>query len=521
MSVDNRTTLNDCSAVFTGGDDTGAVISTTGSFYEGGSALSVQFTNSDERSYTTNIGGTRDLSDAQCWLLVKDNLVQTQALGGIKYVLFDGTNEIGYEVGGNDSTGLSLSTFWNSYRLDVSNSAVFTGHAFAGSEASLAKASITGVGYGTQHLSKAVGATDNCQIDRLSFIANGSPALTINGGTSGVPITLTTVSSDDVTNGWGLVSNPQGEQFNIFCSSEWGDIGTASSYFSQSNAQITLIGTDIGVGNFDMSVIANATGTNLFKLDNCVVVNLGAVANWDYSNSNIDTLEINNTQYVDGGTFTFPISGGTSRFCKGTTFVNCGQVNPSTMTFTDNAFIGTTDVNGAMLGNGDVTSQSFTSDSTGHAIYITSIGTYTYTDNSFSGYGSTGTTDAVIYNNSGGAVTINVSSGGTPTYRNGTGATTVIESSVSVSVSAVDSAGLPVEGCSVYMKTAGGTVVLNGNTDASGNLSGSYSGVTPALLDTTVSEVRHSSAAIPYSNFTLGGSISATGYTQTAIMQRD
>jgi len=31
---------------------------------------------------------------------LKDNLIQTQALGGVKYVLTDGTDEIGYEIGG-------------------------------------------------------------------------------------------------------------------------------------------------------------------------------------------------------------------------------------------------------------------------------------------------------------------------------------------------------------------------------------------------------------------------------------
>lgn len=481
MSVDNRTTLNDCSAVFTGGDDTGSVITTTGSYYEGGSALSVQFTNADERTYTTNIGGTRDLSASTCWLLAKDNLIQTQTLGGAKYVLFDGTNEIGYEVGGNDATGLSLATFFNAYRLDVSNSAVFTAHAFAGSEGALSKSAITGVGFGTQHLAKAVGSIDNCQVDRLSFITNGSPALTINAGTSGTPIELSTVASDDITNGWGLVSNPQGSQFNIFCSTEWGDSGTASSYFSQADSQITLIGTDIGTGNFDMSVIANATGTNLFKLDNCVLINLGAVANWDFSSANIDTLEIDDSQFVDAGTISFTVTGGTSRYCKASIFVNCGQVDPSTMTFTNNKFVGTTDANGAILGNGSLTDLSFTSDGTGHAIYITSTGTYTYTGNSFSGYGITTSTDAVIYNNSGGLVTINVSSGDTPTYRNGASATTIIVSSVPVSFEAVDSTDSAILGVQVsaYLVSDNSEVILQ-DTLGTGFADTSFSGTTPA-----------------------------------------
>ena len=455
MSTDNRTLLNDCSAAFTGGDDTGSTTTLAGLYYDT-SALSVQFTNTDERTFTTNIGGTRDLSDATCYMLAKDNLIQTQALGGVKYVLYDGTDEIGYEIGGNDNTGIPLSPFFNGYKLDVSNSAAFTAHAFAGSEAALNKAAITGVGYGTNHLAKAQGSIDNCFLDQFFFIANGSPALTINGGTSGTPITMSQTAADDISNGWGLVSNPQGKQYNIFCPTEWGDSGTASTYFSEADSQITLIGIGIGTGNFDMSTAANATGTNLFELAGCVVINLGAAANWDFSDANSNTLAIDTTQFVDNGAFTFPVTGGADRHCNDSTFVNCGQVNPSTMTFLRNTFIGTTDANGALLANRNLDSMSFTSDGTGHAIYITATGSYDYTLNSFNGYGADTTTDAVIYNNSGGAVTINVNSGDTPTYRDGAGATTtIIAGAVTTKITVVDNdTKAAVQGAAVVIRAA-------------------------------------------------------------------
>jgi len=192
MTTDNRTTLNDCSAN-TGwtGDDTATPISDAGTYYEGGSALSTQLSNSDERMYTTSIGGTRDLSDSTCWLLVKDNLVESQTNGGIKYDLYDGTNEIGVEVGGYDNTGLTLSTFFNSYRLDVSNRAAFTNHEFAGASSALSSSAITGVGYGSFHLAKAVGSVDNVFMDRFSFIARSiarcSTLLKVSCSTTGRP----------------------------------------------------------------------------------------------------------------------------------------------------------------------------------------------------------------------------------------------------------------------------------------------------------------------------------------------
>jgi hypothetical protein len=62
-------------------------------------------------------------------------------------------------------------------------------------------------------------------------------------------------------------------------------------------------------------------------------------------------------------------------------------------------------------------------------------GTYTFSGNLFSGYGSDSTTNAAVYNNSGGSVTLNISGGGsTPTVRNGTGASTTLNNSVTVTL---------------------------------------------------------------------------------------
>jgi hypothetical protein len=78
---------------------------------------------------------------------------------------------------------------------------------------------------------------------------------------------------------------------------------------------------------------------------------------------------------------------------------------------------------------------SFVSSGTGHAITLTTPGTYTFSGNQFSGYGSTGTTNAAIYNNSGGLITLNISGGGSvPTYINGTSATTTIVAAANVTL---------------------------------------------------------------------------------------
>ena len=62
----------------------------------------------------------------------------------------------------------------------------------------------------------------------------------------------------------------------------------------------------------------------------------------------------------------------------------------------------------------------------GHAIKVSSAGTYTFTDLIFTGFGSDGSNTAAILNDTGGAVTINVFGGLAPTVKNGTGATTTV-----------------------------------------------------------------------------------------------
>lgn len=76
----------------------------------------------------------------------------------------------------------------------------------------------------------------------------------------------------------------------------------------------------------------------------------------------------------------------------------------------------------------------------GHAIRITTPGTYSFVGNTITGFGANGTNGAFFYNDSGGSVTINVSGGGsTPTYRNGSGASTTIVAGAQVTITGLQS----------------------------------------------------------------------------------
>lgn len=114
---------------------------------------------------------------------------------------------------------------------------------------------------------------------------------------------------------------------------------------------------------------------------------------------------------------------------------------------------------------GYISGCAFVSSGTGHAIEITTPGTYSFVGNTFSGYGSAGSTDAAIYNNSGGAVTLNVTGGGsTPTVRNGTSASTTVNSGATLTLTGL------VSGSDIVILDAG-TTTERVNVDAHGSTS--------------------------------------------------
>jgi hypothetical protein len=77
----------------------------------------------------------------------------------------------------------------------------------------------------------------------------------------------------------------------------------------------------------------------------------------------------------------------------------------------------------------NIADTQFESAGTGHAIEITATGTFDFVGNTFVGYGADSSTDAMIYNNSGGLVTLVMPAGSqTLTIRNGAFASTVIDS---------------------------------------------------------------------------------------------
>lgn len=436
MATDNRTLLNDCSAT-TGwtGSDAVTLNSDAGQSYEGGSSLSTQLSNADEQMSTTSIGGTRNLAASTVYMLAKDNLGESFANGGVQLVLGDGTDLIGYDVGGYDRKGLNLPFFFNAYKLDVSVRVTTPGTNFAvyaGSEAALDQTAITVVGYGSLHLAKAAGAIDNVYMDAFRFALNSAYHLTVNAGTVGTPIDFASVVTSDISGGWGMIGNPQGKQYDLFASTEFGTpSGTADSYFEATSFQLYLLGIGMAAGNFILRTIGNATGTNSFVLSSGVIVNIDTRAVFDMSDDNMDIFELTSVTFTDLGALTMPNAGGTSRFANACIFNTIDQSSFGTLPMAGATFNGSNDVNGCMIiGNESVTNKTgfiFNADGGHAAIEIaptqTSPDTVEYTFNGwiFNGFTSSPESGAALFINPTDLttnITINVVGGGsTPSYR--------------------------------------------------------------------------------------------------------
>lgn len=130
----------------------------------------------------------------------------------------------------------------------------------------------------------------------------------------------------------------------------------------------------------------------------------------------------------------------------------------------------------------------------GHAIRLTATGTYSFSGNTFTGFDIDGTDNAAILNDSGGSITINISGGGdTPTVKNGTGASTIIQNSVNIVLDNI------VIGSSYYVFETNNPTNVYGSGTASSSI---VTIDTPYVSDTLITvRVRNASGVIKYKNF--------------------
>jgi hypothetical protein len=253
----------------------------------------------------------------------------------------------------------------------------------------------------------------------------------------------------------------------------------------------------------------------------------------DRGAGDVDRLEFTNCLFTSPSTFYWRFAAthaaGAEADFSGSSVVNANVTLRSTVALDGMTFIGCPSFtqNAATLSGSTFNDTKVTSDNPGlisasdfigaggHAIEITTPGTYALADIGLSGFGGTpgsngvsssGPTDAAIYNNSGGAVTLNISGGDTPSVRNGAGATTVVNATVTLTVSAQ----VPLAGAEVRVYDLDGA-----GTSLGTELAGveSNAGATFAFSVTPGNEVWLQVMLAGYEEF--GGRITAPATSQT------
>lgn len=255
---------------------------------------------------------------------------------------------------------------------------------------------------------------------------------------------------------------------------------TASVDFRDSYRSILVARTTKVGSSFNTFEVVNAASN--VALTGVNVQALGTTSRGNWVNTDNARVVKDSCTFTDMGTFVYRSSSSLGN----TTYRRCNLVTQGTASFTRCTFEQTNDATRALLANdlSKISQCTFVSAGTKHAIELNTSGTFTFSANQFTGYassdGSTG--NEAIYNNSGGAVTINVTNGGgTPSIRNGTSASTTVNNATSYSLTGIQ-AGSEV----TIVRSSDQTVLFHVESSAGGTETYSYGYVSDTAVDVLV-----------------------------------
>jgi hypothetical protein len=369
-----------------------------------------------------------------------------------------------------------------SYYQDKLNSGEYTVRT---GDTSLTMSAITQIGATYRPESKALGGGYN---EYLDIIRYGNKGLMITGGTGDTPGTFFDIAVLDRSTaedrGHGIIREYSSGIYGLQGPLNFGD-STGVSWFEESNFSLIFENRDIGDSKYFLKVTGDtAVGDSTwFKIDSATITTAGPNVYCDFSHYGIDDFAITNCNITGLSNF-INFAGDSLAFSHtvtGNTFNAIGQIDPRRVIFQNNTITNsiTDGDGGAILLDADGTAQwanlSFiSSGDSGHAIYISTAGSYTLSNFTYSGYAlQTGDSRSrAVYNNSGGAVTLTISGGETPSYWNGVSATTtIVTDPVSTQLTVFNTDGDTISGarCLVYVTTGdnfpyGDTIIAEGDT---------------------------------------------------------
>ena len=394
-------------------------------------------------------GTARDLSNTLIYVYSFNNALQSDwdaANPPNALHIGDGTNRVTVkQAGGNRRVFSHLDgpVEWQCLLVDGSQISTLNGQglvvARAGSVGALNLASITQTGSDLTTLTKALGGGVNAACD---IIRVGNDGLRITGGTTGDRGTFLEVALEDRSTAdakaHGMLRELTTEVYSTQGPLTFGG-PTETAWFEEVGIVLAYENRYVADDKYYLQV-EGGSGATHFILRGSTIKSAGPGVRCDFQvggAANIDALEVTGTVFAAlKNTVTFGAN--TNHVVTGCTFDGCGQIDASSVQFRNNTISNSTDPDGALLvgaaGTAEMADLSFLSGGSGHAVRFTEPGTYTFSNWSFSGYGSSGTTDAAMVNDSGGLVTINVTSGDSPTVLNVGASTTEVQNVVSLTI---------------------------------------------------------------------------------------
>lgn len=333
------------------------------------------------------------------------------------------------------------------------------------------------------------------------------------------------IAADDESTSEGVFQTANGG-FNWQGKLRIGSAATACE-FLDSNTNLFIINTLDGESLTDFTEMLVENASSILTLTNVNFIALGT-----HNPGRLESLTSGATLALTGCGF---IGFGATVLNVGSTLTGCRWIGAGLVTMAGgsiaNSFFSegnqTTGIEQVLTTNPSLlTNTDFVSGGAGHAVRCDTVGTYSWsnTDSGYTGTRGTnstpssGSTDAMFYNNSGGLITLNVTgSGQSPSVRNGASATTTVVASVTLTVTVKDEAGAAVQNARVGI-FAGATQLMNELTTAAGVATEPYSGATPVAV---VVKVRKGSAAPKYIPVASAQTVTSSGLDVTITVKID
>lgn len=455
--TDTRTILDDANTAGsppTGWNDGEAL---TEVFAEGPTSVIATFNITNGQLFFTT-GTAIDLSDTLVYVWSNnfalqgawDNVEPPNAL-----LLGDGTDQVSFSMAGNNrkvfahlDAGTGVQVGWDCLVLDGSQAAAMDTDGktteIAGTFAALDLTLITEVGSDFTTQSKGLGGGVNVATDIIRYGNNG---LIVTGGTTGGRGLFSEVVAEDQSSATGkahgIIRALSTGLYGVQGPLNFGDVaGTSTSWFDDDSVTVVFEDRNISDDKYFINLGGNTTGETHFILNNVSLSTAGPVVRVALSGTNVDELSITNSQFNNlGGVVEFGTDAdAVNHVVTNNTFIGCGTVDPQVVSFTNNSIIDSIETDGGAMqivnaeGADSMSDLSFTMGIPSHAIILASgsPSTLTFDNFVFTGYGSNETSSSSVFNSSGAAITISIVNGPTPTIRNGTGSSTIVENNISV-----------------------------------------------------------------------------------------